>query len=153
LSAESPDRVLHKAWEVAWKLFVELFRIYPTRDLFDNFRTPAIIVAARPVWMLGSKPRKNSCPMKEFMHQRVDGDHAAADLVPMRSGILGSEQDTCERHAEHFVGQSIYMTKRAEQRLSHSGDSFGPTEEHSAVQSGVDPIDQIGIGYVAEEKK
>jgi hypothetical protein len=70
---------LDKPRKVTRKGFIERFCVYPTRDLFDNFRTAFVIVAARTVRMLGAIPCNKSCPVKKFMHQRVDGDHAAAD--------------------------------------------------------------------------
>jgi hypothetical protein len=110
LSAESPDRVLYEAGEVTWERFVEFFRVYANSDLLDNFRAAIFVVATRTVWMLGVAPHKNSRPMKEFVHQRVDGDHAATGFVPMRSGVRRSEQNHRECHAEHFVGNAIDVT-------------------------------------------
>ena len=60
--------------------------------------------------MLGVAPHKNSRAMKEFVHQCIDGDHAATGFVPMRSGVLRRKQNHRERHAEHFVGNAIDVT-------------------------------------------
>jgi hypothetical protein len=110
LGAESPDRILHETGEVTWERFVEFFRVYPARDLLDNFCTAILVVAARAIWVLGIAPRKNSRPMKEFVNQGVDGDHAATGFVPMRSGVRRREQNHRERHAKHFVGNAIDVT-------------------------------------------
>src|SRR5450755_712731 len=101
--------------------------------------------------MLCTKPCQNSRSMKELVDQRVDGDHAATRFMPMSTGILSSEQNTRKRQAEHLVGNSVDMAKRAKQRLPHYRDtlrSFG--KDHSA-QSCIDPVDQIRVGNVAEE--
>jgi hypothetical protein len=96
LCAESPYGVLDVATENLWKVLVELSRVYLASDLFDKFRTAISLVTSRPVWMFRVKPRKNSSSVKKLMHQRIDGNHAAAGFMPMSSGILGGEQNACE---------------------------------------------------------
>src|SRR5450432_439885 len=98
--------------------------------------------------MLCTEPCHNSRSMKEFVDQRVDGDHAATRFMPMCPCILSGEQNACQGQAEYLVGNSVDMAKRAKQRLPHYGDPFRSLGKDNSAQLRVDPIDQVGIGYV-----
>lgn len=64
--------------------------VYTTGDLFDDLGATVLGVATPAIRMHRVKLRQDTGAMEKVVHQRVDGDHAAAGFVPRDSGVLGS---------------------------------------------------------------
>jgi len=48
------------------------------------------------------------------MHQRIDGDHAFADLEPMRMTVQSANQQFRERHTKDLVGNPVDAAERGD---------------------------------------
>ena len=91
LGAILPDRVLNKPRERPWKPPVELAGIDLLGDGLDDLGAAARPVAGEAVGVVGSEPAQNAGPVQEIVHERIDGDHAAADLAPAAHRQAGKD--------------------------------------------------------------
>jgi hypothetical protein len=67
---------------VRWGRWIELPGIDPLGYSCNNVGAAAGPVASRTVLVLRLEPPQDPGPVQKVMNQRVDGDHAAADLGP-----------------------------------------------------------------------
>ena len=93
LAAVFPDRMLDEPGEDVWKRGIELSGIDPFCHSLNNVRAAVGLVASQPVQVVRIEPLQDPGPVQKIMDQRVDGDHAAADLDPILHPLRSTEQD------------------------------------------------------------
>ena len=103
LGAISPDRKLNEPGEGPWKATIELPGVDPLGDRFDDVGAAAGPVTREAIEVVGTEPAQDAGPVQKIMHQRIDRDHAAADLDPPAPITRCTEKKAGERHHEHFV--------------------------------------------------
>ena len=131
---------------------VELLGVDLLGDRRDDFGAAAGPVAGEAVGVVGSEPAQNAGPVQEIVHERIDGDHAAADLAPAAPMTWRAEKQLSQRHHQHFVGDAVDLFQRGDQSRSHSGQPVGPGPHGGSIKPPVDPTDEISIGNVANEQ-
>ena len=119
----------------------------------NNVGAAAGPVAGRPVRVVRVEPGQDPGPVQKIVNQRVDGDHAAADLGPEDHFLGSAEQKGGQGHGEDLV--------RRHRRSPASARSGPPPFEATGrarrtvggLQLGVDPADQVAVGNVADEQE
>src|SRR6266566_5554622 len=91
LGAVPPDRVLHEPGEDLREPRVELPGVDSLGDRLDDVCAPIWLIAGRTVNMVGVEPAQNARANEKVVHQRVDCDHAGADLGPQVHVLRGSQ--------------------------------------------------------------
>src|ERR1700730_17507720 len=91
LAAILPDRVLDEPREGLWKARVELPGIDPPGDGLNDKCAATGPVAGHAIQVVRVEPGQDAGPVQKVVHQRVDGDHAAADLDP-EDHLFGSAE-------------------------------------------------------------
>src|SRR6202043_818642 len=91
LAAVAPDRVLDEPGKSLRKRWIELSGIDVLGNDCNDIRAAAESVASQPVLVLRLEPGQDPGPVQKVMNQRVDGDHAAADLGP-EDHLFGSAE-------------------------------------------------------------
>jgi hypothetical protein len=153
LAAILPDRVLDKARKGLRKRWIELPGVDPLGDGCNDVGAAAQPVAGRTIRVVRVEPSENAGPVQKVMNQRVDGDHAAADLDP-ESHFLGSaEQEGGQGHGEDLVRDTVDLTHRLDQGRRHCRQPVRARRTVGGLQLGVDPADQIAVGNVADEQE
>jgi hypothetical protein len=152
LGAVVPDRVLNKTRKRPWKAPVELPGVDLLGDRFGDFGAAAGPIAGEAIGVIGSEPAQDPGPVQEIVHQRVDRDHAAANLEPPTPITSRAEKQLSQRHRQHFVGNAVDLFQRVKQGRSHSGQPVGPGELGGGIQTPVDPTDEVAASNVANEE-
>ena len=111
---------------------------------------PPSSVASQPVLVLRLEPGQDPGPVQKVMNQRVDGDHAAANLGPEDHLFGSAEQKAGQGHGEDLVRDTVDLPHRLDQGRRHS---VGARRTVGGRQLGVDPADQIAVGKVADEQE
>jgi hypothetical protein len=91
LAAVSPDRVLNEPGEGLGERWVELPGIDLVGNGLNDLSTAALLITGRPIGMDGIEALQDPGPVQKVVHQRIDGDHAGADLVPERPVFGGAQ--------------------------------------------------------------
>ena len=104
LGAISPDRKLNEPGEGPWKATIELPRVDPLGDRFDDVGAAAWPVTREAIEVVGTEPAQDTGSVQKIMNQRVNGDHAGTDLNPAAAISWRAEQEHGQGHAEHLVG-------------------------------------------------
>jgi hypothetical protein len=141
--AVSPDRKLNEPRKRWRKPAVELGGVDLLGDDIDDFSAAAWPVAADAVGVVRSEPVQDPGPVQEIVHERVDHDHAATDLVPPVPSAGRAEKQARPRHQHHFVGNAVDLFQRLNQSSSHSGLPVGLVLVRDGGQPPVDPTDEI----------
>ena len=152
LGAIVPDRVLNEPRKCPRKSAIELPGVDLLADRLDDFGTAARPVAGEAVGVVGSEPAQNAGPVQEIVHERIDGDHAAADLAPAVPTAWRAKEQDRQGHHQHLVGDAVDLFQRLDQRRSHSGQPVGPGLPGSGIQPPVDPANEIAVSNVANEQ-
>jgi hypothetical protein len=95
-----PDRVLDEPGKSLRKRWIELSGIDVLGNDLNDIRAAAESVASQPVLVLRLEPLQDPGPVQKVMNQRVDGDHAAADLGPEDHLFGSAEQKAGQGHGE-----------------------------------------------------
>src|SRR5260370_5216013 len=82
LIAIPPDGVLNEPRKGLRKTWVELPSIDAVGHSCNNVGATAGPITGRPIGMMGVKTAQNAAPVQKVVNQRVDGNHAGADLGP-----------------------------------------------------------------------
>jgi hypothetical protein len=88
-----PDRVLDEPGKSLRKRWIELPGVDPLGDGLNDVGAAAGPVASQAVQMVRVEPSQNAGPVQKVVNQRVDGDHAAADLGPEDHFLGSAEQE------------------------------------------------------------
>jgi hypothetical protein len=104
LAAVLPDRVLDEPRKGLRERWIELPGIDPLGDGLNNVSAAAGPVAGRTIQVVGIEPGENAGPVQKVVHQRVDGDHAAADLGPEAHLSGSTEQQGGQGHKTMDAG-------------------------------------------------
>src|SRR5260370_35330783 len=88
-----PDRVLNEPVEDLGKRRIELPGIDLLRNDLNDISAAARLVASQPIGVLGVEPMQDAGPVQKVVNERVDGDHAAADLNPHARPIMRTHKD------------------------------------------------------------
>jgi hypothetical protein len=117
LAAICPDCVLDEPGKGLWKAGVELSGIDPLGYGCNNVGAATGSVASRTVLVLRLEPLQDPGPVQKVMNQRVDGDHAAADLGPEDHFLGSAEQEAGQGHGENreLLARNEYLA--AENRI------------------------------------
>ena len=70
--------------------------------------------------MVSVEPGQNAGPMQKVVHERVDGDHAAADFDPEDHFLGSAEQQAGQGHGENLVRDTVDLPHRLDQGRPHS---------------------------------
>jgi hypothetical protein len=103
LAAISPDCVLDEPGKGLRKRWIELPGIDPLGDGLNNVGAAAQPVASRTLQVVRVEPGEDAGPVQKIVHQRVDGDHAAANLGPEAHFLGSAEQEGGQGHGEDLV--------------------------------------------------
>ena len=107
LAAVSPNRVLDEPRKALRKSRIELPNIDALSGGLNNFGAAARPVASRAIAVLRLEPVQDAGAMQEIVNQRVDGDHAAADLDPQVHALRSTDQEGGQGHGEHLVRYAV----------------------------------------------
>jgi hypothetical protein len=110
-------------------------------------------VAGRAIQVVRVEPSQNAGPVQKIVHQRIDRDHAAADLDPEDQLFGSAEQEGGQGHGEDLVRDTVDLPHRLDQGRRHSRQPVRARRTVGGLQLGVDPADQIAVGNVADEQK
>ena len=93
--------------------------------------------------MFGVKPLQDPGSVQKVVHERVDRDHAPADLSPPFSGSSRAEQQRRQCHAPHLVGCPVDVPQRLKDRVSkpHAVGAFMPCIRMGEPR--IDPANEI----------
>ena len=116
-------------------------------------RAAAEPVAGRTIQVVRVEPSEDPGPVQKVMNQRVDGDHAAADLDPEDQFFGSAEQEAGQGHGEDLVRDAVDLSHRLDQGRCHSRQPVRARRTVGGRQLGVHPADQIAIGKVADEQE
>ena len=152
LGAVSPDGLLNEPRKRPWKIAVELSGVDLRGDRFDDFGAAAWPVASGAIGVVGSEPVQDAGPVQEIVHERIDRDHAAADLTPTAPSAWCAEKQLSQRHHQHLVRDAIDFLQGVKQSGSHSGQAVGPGWFVDGIEAPVDPTDEITTSNVANEQ-
>lgn len=152
LRAVTPDRVLNEAWEVSRKASVKLSCIDPLRDLLDDLGASVRFVTAFTVWMVCGQRSQHTRSLKEIMYQCVDGDHGAAQLLPVRPPPIRSQQDAGQGEVQDLVCDAVDVAQRPNQSLPRRSKTL-TLGTRTFIQPTIDPVHEPGIGHVANEQE
>ena len=153
LGAVPPDCVLDEPWKRLRKTRIELPGIDPLAHGIYNVSAAASLVAGCTIRMVGLEPAKDARADQKAVHQGVDGNHAAADLVPDVQVFWGGYQDTRQGHGQDLVRHAINLPERSNQSFLQSGEPIGAGWVVGTLELPVDPADQIAIGNVSNEQE
>ena len=103
LATVAPDRVLDEPGKSLRKRWIELSGIDVLGNDLNDIRAAAESVASQPVLVLRLEPLQDPGPVQKVMNQRVDGDHAAADLDPEAHFLGSAEQKAGQGHGKDLV--------------------------------------------------
>ena len=103
LGAIPPDRMLDEPRKRLRKARIKLPSINPLRQLLYNVGAAASLVAGCTIKMLSIEPFQDAGADQKIVHQGVDGNHAAADLVPEVQAFRGAQQDGRQAHGQDLV--------------------------------------------------
>ena len=120
LATVAPDRVLDEPGKSLRKRWIELSGIDVLGNDLNDIRAAAESVASQPVLVLRLEPLQDPGPVQKVMNQRVDGDHAAADLGPEDHLFGSAEQKAGQGHGEDLVRDTIDLPQRLNEAVSHS---------------------------------
>jgi hypothetical protein len=103
--------------------------------------------------MVGLESAKDAGADQKVVHQGVDGNHAAADLVPDVQVFWGGQQDARQGHGQDLVRDAVDLPERSNQSFLQSGEPIGAGRVVGTLELPVDPADQIATGNVANEQE
>ena len=153
LGAVPPDCVLDEPGKGLRKRWIELPGIDPLSHGLNNVSTAAGPVAGRTIQVVRVEPLQDAGAMQKVMNQRVDGNHAAADLGPEDHLFGSAEQKGGQGHGEDLVRHTVDFPHRIDQSRRHCRQPVRASRTVGGRQLGVDPADQIAVGKVADEQK
>src|ERR1035437_1896669 len=151
LGAVPPNRQLHEPGKGLRECSVERPGIDPGRARPDDVGTAVRPVASSTVRMVGTEPVQDAGAVQEVVHQRVDGDHAGADIGPQR--LTADEQQARQRHHHDLVRHAIDLAQRSDQGLDHPGDTVWVRSIIRFGQLSVDPSYQVAIGDIPDKQE
>ena len=120
LGAIPPDRVLDEPGKGLRKRWIELPGIDPLGYGLNNVSAAAGPVAGRTIQVVRVEPLQDAGPVQKVVNQRVDGDHAAADLGPEDHFLGSAEQKAGQGHGEDLVRDTVDLPHRLDQGRRHS---------------------------------
>ena len=85
--------MLNESRKIGRIAFVESPCIDAGRDKPENVGAVSLAIARRTVSMADVKPLQNAGPVQEIVHERIDHDHLAARLKPIRSDVRSGDQN------------------------------------------------------------
>ena len=147
-----PDRVLYEPREDLPEARVELPGINLVSDSCNDVGTVTRPIAAGTIEVLSLEPTQHAGANEKVVNERGDRDHAGTNLGPKPHRLGSRHQHGGQRHAEHFVRNPVDMPKWVDQRVAHSTEPISVDGLGCCGQLGVDPTDQVVVGYVADEQ-
>ncbi len=152
LGAVPPYPVLHEPREGFSETRVELPGINPVSDHFNDIGAATASVATGAITVVGIEPAQNATANHKVVDQRIDGDHAGANLSPESHALGRSQQQDRQGHAEHFVRDPVNVSERVKQPFAHSTKATRVVGLSYRSQLTFDPADEIVAGDVTHEQ-
>ena len=102
--------------------------------------------------MFGLEPAQDAGPVQKVVHQRVDGDHAAADLGP-ESLFFGAPSRMHDKAMVRTLSETPYISRSGSMRAAAIRAAGQDQPAVCRLQLLVHPADQIAFGNIANEQE
>jgi len=91
--------------------------------------------------------------MQKVMNQRIDGDHAAADLPPMVIATRRRQQDARQGHFQDLVRNAVNVSQWANYSGLQPGSVVNVMGLSGAPEPGIKPVNQAAASDVTNKQK